>query len=187
LLDAVDRPAALAPAPARYDGVTIALHWATAVLVLLQFALAETWGFFPRPVHHLMVVGHMSFGLILTAVVALRLGWRGTAGRVLPPPGHGLLDLAAKALHRILYVLLGAEILLGFVTRWTDNQALSFFGLLIPSPFGSFSKATGNFVDQIHDLNAWLIMGLVSAHAVAALGHHYLLKDGVLRRMLPLR
>jgi cytochrome b561 len=174
-----------ATVPARYDAMTIALHWATAVLVLLQFGFAESWGFFPKPVHHLMIVGHMSCGLILAAVILLRLGWRARFGRVLPPPGHGLLDVAAKALHRVLYVLVGAEILLGFATRWTDNQSLSFFGLLIPSPFGAFSKATGDAVDQIHDYNAWVIMALVSIHALAALGHHYVLKDKVLRRILP--
>ena len=170
---------------ARYDGVTIALHWATAALVLLQFGLAETWDFFPRPARHVMIVGHMSFGLILTGVVITRIIWRVNFGLALPPAGYGALDRAAKALHHALYVLVSAEILLGFTTRWTDNQALSFFGLLIPSPFGSFSKATGRFVDDIHNYNAWLIMGIVTVHAVAALGHHYLLKDGVLRRMLP--
>ncbi len=175
-----------APAPAvRYDGVTIALHWATAVLVLLQFGLAETWDFFPRPVKHVMITGHMSFGLILTAVILFRIVWRLKFGRVLAPAGHGLLDRAAKALHHVLYVLVAAEIVLGFATRWTDNHALSFFGLGIPSPFGTFSKATGHFVDHIHDYNAWLIMGLVTIHALAALGHHYWLKDNVLQRMLP--
>lgn len=186
MLDTTHHPTAAADAlPSRYDAMTIALHWATAVLVLLQFALAETWGFFPRPLHHLMIVGHISFGLVLTAVILLRLIWRQSFGRVLPPPGYGVLDRVAKALHQILYVLVVAEILLGIATRWTDNQALSFFGLAIPSPFGTFSKATGSFVGEIHDLNAWLIMGIVSVHAVAALGHHYLLKDGILRRMLP--
>jgi cytochrome b561 len=170
---------------ARYDGVTIALHWGTAVLVLLQFGLAETWGFFSRPVRHVLIAGHMSFGLILAAVIIARIFWRLGFGRALPPAGYGALDRAAVLLHRALYMLVSAEIVLGFVTRWTDNQALSFFGLLIPSPFGTFSKATGRFVDDIHNYNAWLIMSIVAVHAVAALGHHYLLRDGVLRRMLP--
>jgi cytochrome b561 len=171
---------------AHYDGPTIALHWATAALVLLQFGLAETWGYFPRPARHVMIVGHMSFGLILCVVVIARIMWRLRFGRALPPAGYGALDRTAKVLHYALYLLVSAEIALGFITRWTDNQGLSFFGLLIPSPFGTFSKATGRFADDIHNYNAWLIMGLVSVHAVAALGHHYLLKDGVLRRMLPL-
>jgi cytochrome b561 len=172
---------------ARYDIVSIILHWATAVLVLLQFGSAETWDFFPKPVRHIMITGHMSFGVILTVVIALRILWRLTPSYSAPAAGSQLMDRAAKAMHHTLYALIAAEVPLGFLTRWTDNHALSFFGLLIASPFGTFSKATGGFVDEIHDLNAWLIMILVAGHALAALYHHYLLRDDILRRMLPFR
>lgn len=167
----------------RYDAATIGLHWATAGLVVTQFGLAELWDLVPHPVHHLMVVAHMSLGMMLAVVFAVRLVWRGRFGRHLPPAGWGVLDKVAKAMHRALYVLLGVEIVLGFVTRWTDNQALSFFGLLIPSPFGHFSRSTGWVVGQIHDYVAWTIIVLAALHAGAALFHHYVLKDGVLRRM----
>ncbi len=173
------------PAPNRHGTLTIVLHWLTALLVVTQFLLAEFWGFFPRQVHHLMIVAHMSFGLILTAVFALRLFWRLRPGHTQFDEGNSLLNHAARLMHHVLYVLLGAEIVLGFLTRWTDNQALSFFGLLIPSPFGTFSKAMGHFTDQVHDINAWTIIILAGAHAAAALFHDYVLKDGVLRRMLP--
>jgi cytochrome b561 len=172
-------------APARYDNLTIALHWATAALVLLQFALAETWEFFPKPSRHLMIVGHMSFGLILTAIFALRIFWRTKPGHVRFPAEPGLAGRAAKGMHHLLYALLALEIPLGFFTRWTDNHPLSFFGLLIPSPFGDVSKPIGEFVGEIHDLTAWSIIVLAGLHALAALYHHYHLRDGVLRRMLP--
>lgn len=170
---------------ARYDSLSIALHWATAVFVLLQFFLAETWDFFPKSVRHLMIVGHMSFGLALATVIAVRILWRLAPFSRRIETGRSFFDRAAKVVHQALYVLITAEVVLGVLTRWTDNQALSFFGLLIASPFGAFSKATGGFVEEIHDLNAWLIMILVGGHTLAALYHHYLLRDGVLRRMLP--
>jgi cytochrome b561 len=173
------------PAPARYDSLTIALHWATAALVLLQFALAETWDFFPRPAHHLMIVAHMSFGLILAAVFILRLAWRTRPDRIRFAAEPGLLGRAATGLHHLLYLLLGLEILLGILTRWTDNHPLSFFGLLIPSPFGTVSDAVGGAVVEIHDLTAWAIIVLAGLHAAAALYHHYYRRDDVLRRMLP--
>jgi len=170
---------------ARYDGLSIALHWATAALVFLQFGLAETWGFFPKADRDLLIVGHLSFGLVLAALIVMRIFWRLTFGRNSFETGQDLIGYIAGMMHHALYVLIVAEVALGFLTRWTDNQALSFFGLLIPSPFGTFSKAAGGFVDDIHAVNAWLIMVLVGCHTLAALGHHYLLKDGVLRRMLP--
>jgi len=170
---------------ARYDGWSITLHWATAALVLLQFALAETWEFFPKPERHLMVVGHMSFGFILTAVFALRVIWRLAPGHTAFATGPSLAERAAKGVHHLLYALIAAEIPLGILTRWTDNKDLSFFGLLIPSPFGAVSDAVGGFVDEVHDLNAWAIIALAGGHALAALVHHYWLRDGILRRMAP--
>ncbi|MGE4480214.1 cytochrome b [Acidocella sp.] len=171
--------------PTHHDRLTIALHWLTALLVAVQFLLAELWGFFPRPTHHLMVSAHMSFGLLLTALFALRLAWRLRPGHTSFDDGAGLFARAARGMHHLLYLLLGAEIVLGFLTRWTDNHPLVFFGLLIPSPFGTFSKTAGYVTDQIHDIAAWTIIVLAGAHAAAALLHHYILKDGVLRRMLP--
>ncbi len=169
----------------RHDGPTIALHWITAFLVVANFLLAEFWGFFPKPDRHLMIVTHMSFGLLLTAVLVLRLFWRAQPRASHFNDGKDLLNIAARGLHHLLYLLLAVEIVLGFLTRWTDNQALSFFGLMIPSPFGTFSKATGHFTDQLHDITAWTIIVLAGLHAAAALLHHYVLKDGVLRRMMP--
>lgn len=135
-----------------------------------------------KPERHLMILGHMSFGLVLTVVLAIRIIWRLPSGRTHFNHGPGAAERLARLMHRTLYVLLAAEIVLGVATRWTDNQALSFFGLPIPSPFGLFSQATGNFVDQLHDINAWVIMALAGGHAVIALLHHYVLRDGVLRR-----
>jgi cytochrome b561 len=170
---------------ARYDGLSIALHWATAALVFLEFGLGETLGFFPKAARDLLFIGHMSLGLVLAAVIVLRIFWRLTFGRNSFETGQDLSESIARMMHRVLYVLIVAEVALGVLTRWTENQPLNFFGLLIPSPFGTVSEATGGFVVDIHAVNAWLIMILVSCHALAALGHHYLLKDGVLRRMLP--
>lgn len=58
----------LPAATERHDSLTIILHWLTAALVVLQFLLAETWGFFPKAERHLMIDGHMSFGLMLAAM-----------------------------------------------------------------------------------------------------------------------
>ncbi len=185
-MDAKHNPSSLSiSASPRHDGFTIALHWLTALLVVVQFLLAEFWGFVPQPAHRLMIQAHMSFGLILAAVFALRLFWRLRPGHTHFDDGSDLLNRAARLMHRVLYGLLTAEIPLGCLTRWTDNKALSFFGLLIPSPFGTFSKATGYYTDQIHSITAWTIIILAGAHASAALLHHYILKDDVLRRMAP--
>lgn len=171
----------------RYDSTTILLHWLTAFLVIFQFVSAEFWDFFPRPEKHILILSHMSLGVLLTAILVIRIIWRLSAGKRIAERLPTILDRGAKALHLALYVLLAAQMPLGVFTRWTDNKALDVFGLTIPSPLGACSKATGDFVDQIHDINAWIIMGIAAVHTMAALVHHYMWHDDVLRRMLPRR
>ena len=65
-------PADIAPATliaagadrARYGATAMTLHWLTALLVLTQYGLGEFWGLAPRPIRHLMIVAHMSLGIL---------------------------------------------------------------------------------------------------------------------------
>jgi cytochrome b561 len=169
----------------RYDTNTIILHWLTALIVVFQFLSAEFWGYFGRTDRQLLILSHMSFGFLLAVVLTVRIVWRNAFGAKLVEMAPSLFDRGAKALHILLYVLLVLQIPLGFFTRWTDNQPLDVFGLLIASPIGLCTKATGHLVDQIHNINAWVIMALAGIHAAAALVHRLVLDDDVLQRMLP--
>lgn len=169
----------------QYDPFAITLHWLTVALVLTQFALAETWDWFAKPTHHLMVAAHMSFGMILTAVIVTRIAWRLVPGHQMPPAVWGWMEMASKAVHYLLYAMLAAEALLGFVLRWSGNESMSFFGLQIPPPIAPFSKPAHRLVGDIHEWNGWAIVILAAGHAAAALYHQYVLRDRVLSRMLP--
>lgn len=167
-----------------YDPIAIAFHWTTVLLVLVQFALSQLWGLFGRPAHHLMVVAHMSFGMILTMVIVGRIVWRLIPGHQVSAIGAGWAVIAAKVVHYILYALLASEAVLGFVLRWSGNESMSFFGLLIAPPFAPFSKAAHHQIGELHENIGWAIIILAVGHALAALYHHYVLKDRVLLRML---
>jgi cytochrome b561 len=173
--------------PPRHDHGVIALHWVTAALVVSLFALAETWSFLPNG--HLsdaMQSLHVSLGMLLAAVLVLRIIWRSSFAKSVPPAARGLQHIAATAMHLALYVLLLCQMILGFLDAWSGGAA-SFFGLFaIPSPF-KIGSAAGNLIDTLHYDNAWLIICLAGAHAAVALLHHYVLRDGVLYRMLPLK
>jgi cytochrome b561 len=169
----------------RYDRVAIAFHWATALLVLLQFLLSQTWGLFGRPTHHLMVVAHMSFGIILSIVIVGRITWRLIPGHQVPAIVSGWVELASKIVHYILYGLLALEAVLGFALRWSGGEAMSFFGVLIRSPFAPLSRAAHHQIGEWHEKVGWAIILVALGHAGAALYHHYVLRDRVLLRMLP--
>ena len=105
-----------------YDGLAVTLHWLTVLLVLAQFGLAETWGFAPRSARHLMIVAHMSFGMLLALVLVVRIAWRLLPGHQVRAAGSGWVELASKAVHYLLYGLLTAEAVLGFVLRWSGTR-----------------------------------------------------------------
>lgn len=170
----------------RYDLMAISLHWATVVLVLANFLLALTWDGAPRPTRHLMIVAHMSFGVLLSVIVPLRIVWRLIPGHQMPPAVSGLVELASKAVHYLLYAMLLAEAVLGFVLRWSGGEAMSFFGLAIPSMLPTVSRPTHHLIGELHQWNGYAIVALAAGHAGAALYHHLIVRDRVLSRMLPL-
>lgn len=169
----------------RYDSVAMSLHWATVFLVLANFLLALTWDGAARPTRHLMVVTHMSFGILLAAVVVARIVWRRIPGHQMPPAVSGMVELASKAVHWLLYAMLAAEAVLGFVLRWSGGESMSFFGLALPSPMASVSRPTHHLIGEVHQWLGYGIVAVAAGHAAAALYHHFVVKDRVLTRMWP--
>lgn len=168
-----------------YDAVAVTLHWLTALLVIVQFALGETWGWFPRPTRHAMVTTHMSLGIILTLVVVARVLWRFVLRHHVRSLESGFVRIASTTVQYVFYVLLAIQAVLGFLSRWEGNEAMSFFGLQIPSPFAGAGQKVAHQIQDIHNWIGWAIIILALGHASAALYHHYFLKDRVLARMLP--
>lgn len=170
-----------------YDNVSIWLHWATALLVVTQFALAQTWDWFPKPVTELMEDTHMSFGVLLTAVILARIAWRLMPGHEVAAITGGWIRRASKSVHYLLYVLLAAEAVLGFAFRWGAGRPMEFFGLGIPPLIGEMARPDWRFLRELHEWNGWAIIIIAGIHALGALYHHYVVKDRVLVRMLPRR
>ncbi len=118
-----------------YDKVAITLHWLTALLVVVQFVLGQTWDWFSRPTRHLMVVTHMSFGIILTLVILCDC-FGGSFFDTISPrlnsgPGWGWLQRRCTTPVRVACDGSRARV----PVRWEGNEAMSFFGVLIPPPF----------------------------------------------------
>lgn len=171
---------------ARYDGFAIVLHWVTAALAFSLFATAIWWEYAPRAIRFRFELEdlHVSLGLSLAAVVVVRLLWRLVRPQV-PRAEHGVADLLAKAVHTLLYVTLAAQVVLGITLSGLNGGELSFFGLFsVPNPVVR-NRAAAELVEQLHNWTAWTLIVVAGGHAAMALVHHYVMRDNVLRRMLP--
>ncbi len=169
-----------------YDNVAVFLHWATAALVIANFLLAITWDYFSHDTAESLQTLHVSLGVLLTAVIIARLVWRLIPGHQVSSLEVGWVRLASKAVHYLLYLLLVAQAATGFAFRWAQGHPVEFFGLFgIPGPYGAAGRPTRHLLHSVHEYLGWAIMIIAFAHALAALYHHYVLKDRLLSRMLP--
>jgi cytochrome b561 len=181
--------------PSHYTLVAIILHWAMAfgILALAGIGLAMTHlKLDPLTLFQLYQL-HKSIGITILLAAALRLAWR-VAHR---PPGlpSSMTRLArqfAESSHLLLYFLLFALPLTGWalVSASMLDIPTVLYGV-VPWPHLPVLSTLNNkqpvedALKLIHAYGAWALIALVVGHAGAALHHHFIVGDDVLRRMLP--
>ncbi len=170
----------------RYDSRTIALHWLTAVLVVALWGSAQLIDYFPRGWPRVDARSvHVTMGVILLVAIVWRVLHRLGTGRRLPAADRGALHVVAKSTHYALYALVIAQVTLGVLFVWSRGDNIwNLFTL--PTLFPA-DKDFRHTVGDLHGTIANVILILAGIHAAAALVHHYLWHDNVLRRMLPAR
>lgn len=166
----------------RYDSRTIALHWITAALIVLAWGMAQVIDFFPRgPLRVDARSVHIALGVALSVVIVLRILHRAGRGTALPAADSPALHMIAKGTHYLLYALVIAQVLLGYAFAYSRGDSI--FNLFALPGIGD--KELKDTIGDLHGLIANVILIVAGIHAVAALVHHYVWKDNVLRRMMP--
>jgi cytochrome b561 len=170
----------------QYSLLAKLLHWLTLLAVIFLFALGlwmteldyyDDW-------YKESTDLHIGVGVILAIFTGLRLLYRGlvTYPQAIAGPRH--LELAAKTAHLGLYVLLVTLFVSGYVMVTIEGEPLSVFGIFdVPA----IVNAKGNWQDvigEVHEIIAFLLIGLTCIHGGAALWHHFKVRDNTLRRML---
>ncbi|WP_374563026.1 cytochrome b [Ideonella sp.] len=178
---------------ARYDTVSQILHWATAVVVTIAFILGpERFGRLMHqgvdPATRSDIVWHESLGMLVLALTLFRLVW--LALRPAPPQIQmaGWMRLAARLAHVALWALLVALPVTAVLALGGEDHPLTLLGGLRVDHMPAIAESTiAGLADwgEVHQLLGDAIMWLAGLHAVAALAHHLVLKDGVLIAMLP--
>ena len=168
----------------KYDGFSMMLHWLTAALVAMVWALGQFMDEFTKgaPRHAALSV-HMVLGLLVGVVVLVRIAWRSAGGRRLPSVDEGWLNLLAKAVHYGLYLLLVLTVVFGAASAWVHGLSV-FDWFTFPRPAFA-TRSVVRTVSELHSDLADLLVIVAGLHAAAALMHHYVRRDSVLRRMLP--
>jgi cytochrome b561 len=198
-----------------YGSIAIALHWLVAVTVPGLFALG-LWmrglGYYDRW-YDIAPGFHKGIGILLFLTLCARLAWRLANPSPGPLPSLRPFERrAAVVVHGLLYILLFATMLCGYLIPTADGRPISVFGLfqvpaiLTDRDLDALRSTLGAWLAQIrlpgaaaavtalprqedvagaaHLYLACSVIVLASVHALAALKHHYIDRDRTLMRML---
>jgi cytochrome b561 len=178
----------------RWGHVSQFLHWLIVVLLIVQVALAIRANYLPLSRKISPLAWHKSVGITILALAVLRLLWRWVNPTPLLP---GTLKpyerVLASFTHATLYILLFVMPLTGWMMSSARGFPVAWFGFFPKSWFGSVqlpdlvpkNKSLYDVMLTTHHALQWVLYTIVFLHVAAALKHHFLLKDDVLRRMLP--
>lgn len=171
----------------RHPRLVMALHWLSVLAVVA--ALSAIWtreAVHGRPVREALLLLHRNAGWLvlplLLARLTSRMVWRARTPATFLPP---LMRLASQASHLALYATLALLPMAGWLLSSARGQTIMLFGRI---PLPSLLEPDPDLADtwkERHELLAWVLVALVILHVVAALWHHFIRRDGVLRSMLP--
>lgn len=161
----------------RYSASMIVIHWLTALLVLGAWLTAEGG----REIAEDPPLLHFSVGLAVLVLVLPRLVLR-VAGRTPEADAQGWLAAAAKAGHGLLYLLLIGLPITGWYAASRMGVPVSFFGLQLPALTAPVQGRPG-LIAELHENAGTIILILAGVHALIAIWHQFVLRDGTLQRM----
>jgi len=171
----------------KYGSLQMSFHWAVFLLIVVAYAAMELKGFAARggSLRALLLTVHYTAGVSVLLLMLLRLVVKGfsTAPDIVPAPPHWQVFLA-KLVHVILYIMFIGLPLLGVLSLYFGGKEWVFFGYAMP--ISDLPNGRLQFVlKNLHELIANTGYFIIGLHALAALFHHYVVRDNTLIRMLP--
>jgi cytochrome b561 len=173
--------------PRRWGAIAQLLHWLIVLFIVAQFTLATLFEQLPAGAKKLTLLSrHKSIGITILILAVVRLAWRwSNPTPTLPDTLKPYERTLARLTHALLYVLLFAVPLSGWLMSSARGFPVSWFGFLQLPDLVPKNKALYEALLTTHGILAWTLGIVATVHLVAALKHHFVLKDDVLRRMLP--
>jgi cytochrome b561 len=171
---------------ANYNTTAKALHWTVVALVACQFVTALLLPDIKLDTPLDTAINlHFNFGLAILAVMAVRLvhRWRRPV-YVAPGDTPGWERTLALATHRLFYAILLVGPFFGWAAASAHSVPVRLFGLLTLPSLAPRKAEWGFVAGDIHGYTMWVLLALIVVHAGAALYHHFVRHDNVLRRIL---
>lgn len=174
---------------ARWGALAKFFHWTIALLIIGCGIVGLTMTDLPNSPQKVRVYAiHKSVGLTVLALGLLRLAWRLYDRRPEELPMPRWQTLCARTVHALLYAVIFALPISGWLYNSASGYPLQWWGALqLPSLTGGSDATLKPLAHEAHEWLFWILAAMVVAHASAAFMHHFVERDATLARMLPWR
>ncbi len=174
----------------KYGSISKLLHWTIALLFIVQFYLVYwTEYVLPKksPLAEFYIDGlHKPIGITILCLAIFAVLWRlYNVKPKFPPLMREWEKGAAHSVHLLLYLTMFVMPITGFMMSVAAGYPPNYFGLYQFPMFIEKNKALSNALFEVHEITSYIIIALVLVHTLAALKHHFIDRDSVLKRMLP--
>lgn len=170
----------------QYSQLSKILHWLMAVMIFALFGVGywmveltyySAW--YKTAPHY-----HKSVGVVLAVLLLIRLGWLYKKGKPAALSSHSRLEQRiAHWAHRLIYLLIAAIVLTGYLISTADSRGIEVFNWFVLPGFGELFAEQADRAGLFHQWLAYSLIALVLLHAAGAVKHHLLDKDATLKRM----
>ena len=171
----------------RYALSTIVLHWLIALLIIGLIALGYYMVEIPRntPERTYFFSLHKSLGVIAAVLIVVQIVLHFTHRPPLLPATMPAWEIKASlAAHWVLYFLMVAVPVSGYISSSFSKYGVHVFGLKLPH-WGWDNKELRDLYVTLHSIAAMVLIAVVVLHVLAAFKHLLIDKDRVLQRILP--
>lgn len=169
----------------QYNSVAKVIHWLSALAIFSLFALGywmvdlsyySEW-------YKVAPYWHKSVGIILFALTLFRVLWK-MLNKAPEIEGLAWEKNAAKVAHLLLYILLFATFISGYLISTADGRGIEVFNWFTLPALGSLIENQEDIAGEVHFYLTYSLIGLALLHALAALKHHFINKDNTLKKMI---
>ncbi|AQT52392.1 cytochrome b [Burkholderia cenocepacia] len=169
----------------RYSSPAIFFHWAIFLLVALAYLAIEIRGPKGSDSRAFWMNVHLMAGTFVLVLSVLRVLWRVVSRVPEAIPQATLLRWLSKLAHVALYVFIIVQPLLGIMMVNMGGKPVSLDWLGVSFTLFGPDKALRPTIKEAHELIGNAFYFVIGLHALAALYHHFIRRDDVLRRMAP--
>lgn len=168
----------------RYGSVSLWLHWVMALLIIAMLTAGLVMTEMENsPLRGQIYWLHKSTGVLILFLMLLRIAWR----LINAVPSLSSLPawerISARTVHWLFYILLVLMPLFGWLMSSAADRRVSFYGLFTLPALVAPNEAMAGFYSQGHTIIGYSIIVLICIHTLAAIKHHWIDKNNIMRRM----